>query len=394
LACAREDGPRWRVGGPDDVVATIEYDVDVRRMEETVLDAHLASKVRDGYVGLLGVGVFAYLEGAERLPVILDVEGPDGWPVLTTLAPETFGPRAQRGRADDFHDLADSQIAMGPSLQVRRVEGEVPLTVAMYAEADGDLEQVATLASTALRQTIAYFGRAPFPRYTLLLEYLKPVSPRHRSGMSLEHLNGASCHLEADKAITAASAGPDKARALYNFAHHIAHAWIPKRCCGQGYFPPSWEIAPVLDSLWLSEGFVQYAAIVAISADDEDPDASRRRRVQRRFRDELATLPRFLLEMPLVELSRVASTRYGADFRTGRALYARGGLMAAEIDNTIRAATCGRKTLRDALRSLVAWSDREGKAFAIADLPGRFAEATGVDTREVFERWLGPMPVR
>ena len=76
---------------------------------------------------------------------------------------------------------------------------------------------------------------------------------------------------------------------LYNFAHHIAHAWVPKRAYGHGYFPFQWELAPVLDSIWFAEGFGQYAAIMAVAAGTPDPAAFREGMLQRRFRANVAT---------------------------------------------------------------------------------------------------------
>jgi predicted metalloprotease with PDZ domain len=208
----------------------------------------------------------------------------------------------------------------------------------------------------------------------------------------MEHLESATFALAADEVLTARSDESRRARVLYNLAHHMAHAWIPKRCHGEGYFPFSWELAPVLDSIWFSEGFAQYAAIDALAA--RRPAAAERSyregMVARRFGEALAEAPAFLRQMPLVELSRVASTRYAEDFRTGRTVFARGGLMAAEMDEAIRAETGGAKGLRDALRALVAWSAREKRAFRIDELPERFREATGVDVRAIYERGLGP----
>ena len=68
--------------------------------------------------------------------------------------------------------------------------------------------------------------------------------------------------------------------------------------------------------------------------------------------------------------------------------------MAAEMDDRIRQQTGGRKQLRDALRHLVAWSARERRAFRIGDIPAIFKEATGVETRDILERWMGPLPER
>ena len=82
---------------------------------------------------------------------------------------------------------------------------------------------------------------------------------------------------------------------LYNFAHHMAHAWVPKRAVGTGYFPFQWELAPVLDSIWFAEGFGQYAAIMAVAAGDADPGGLPDRACwHRRFRSNLASAPPFL----------------------------------------------------------------------------------------------------
>ena len=93
----------------------------------------------------------------------------------------------------------------------------------------------------------------------------------------------------------------------------------------------------------------------------------------------------------MVELSRIASTRYSEDFRTGRNVFSRGGLMAAEMDDRIRAATNGQRSLKDALRALVAWSGREARPFAIDELPAIVESATGVATRDILAKWLKPL---
>jgi hypothetical protein len=82
----KQDGPRWRVEQPG--LTKIEYEVDVARLEQEIFDASAASKVRPEYVGLLGYSVLGYLEGFENLPVHLEVDAPQGWPVFTTLAPK------------------------------------------------------------------------------------------------------------------------------------------------------------------------------------------------------------------------------------------------------------------------------------------------------------------
>ena len=49
------------------------------------------------------------------------------------------------------------------------------------------------------------------------------------------------------------------------------------------------------------------------------------------------------------------------------------------------------RSLRDALRYLVAWTAKEQRAFTVEELPALIQTATGVDTREVIEEWLRPL---
>jgi predicted metalloprotease with PDZ domain len=393
LGVEREEGPRWRLGAPGATLARVEYDVDIRRMEQEIYSASDASKVRGGYLSVLGYSAFGYIEGHEERPIRLFVEVPADWPVLTTLAPRAPPSRGRaEGEAAGFYALADSQLVSGPDLTVRRLESKVPLFLALYAEGEADAEILGRLAEEAMAALIEYFGEAPFPHYTVQQELLRPLSERHAYGFSMEHLDSATFYLSDDRGIKRASPEEALSRTRYNFAHHFAHAWVPKRAFGVGYFPFTWELAPVLDTIWFSEGFAQYAAIEALADRLPEGDAGEYRdaMIEARFGANLKSAPLFIQTMPTVLLSRVASTRYSEDFRTGRNVFSRGGLMAAEMDSLIRTRSGGAKRLRDALRGLMEWSRAQRRAFAIDELPSIFADATGVDTGEVMMRWLGP----
>lgn len=393
LKLEREEGPRWRVGAPGSNIASVSYAVNVRKMEQEILGAADASRVRDGYAGLLGYCIFAYLDGTEGWRVQLEIAAPSTWPAFSTLAPRappTTG--SLTAAAENFYALADSQIAMGPKLRVHRSDGQVPVYLVVYAETDEDIEAEAALARQALDGVIAYFGSAPLAHYTVHLELLRPLTPQHNYGMSMEHLNSGTFYLPLERAITSASTPAQRTANLYNYAHHIAHSWIPKRAYGEAYMPHRWEVAPLLDAFWFHEGFVRDVAIEAVANGMPAEEGQRyRERALERMRNILNEAPGFIRKMPLVELSRVGSFLYSEDFRIGRNVFARGALMAAEMDARIRERTAGKKSLRDALRGLLAWSARQRRAFRIEELPGIFAESTGVETRDILERWLKPM---
>jgi predicted metalloprotease with PDZ domain len=154
-------------------------------------------------------------------------------------------------------------------------------------------------------------------------------------------------------------------------------------------------MTPVMDTIWFNEGFGRYAAIAAVAAGMPVADGAAFRRAQ------LSTLngivegaPRFIRRMPLEILSREASFLYSADFRTGRNVFARGALMAAQMDDRISAQTHGRKALRDALRWLLNWSAEHHQPFQSEDLPKYFKAATGVDVTDIYHHWQQPLETR
>ena len=389
LSISRGDGPRWIIGGAGEL-GIVRYEVDLMRLESDIRSASDASKARRGYVGLLGYSVFAYLEGLEERPILLRVEPPERWPAFSTLAPAS--PARLGGvvaRANDYYALADSQVLMGPDLEVRRVDGEPPLFVATYAEATLDAARVAQTGREALDALVAYFGSAPFRHYSIVVEVLRPVSPDHQYGFSMEHMDSGTFFLDERGALTDESPEREVRRARYNYAHHIAHSWIPKRSYGPGYFPFSWSQAPILDTIWFSEGFAQYAALVALAEQmGGGGDAYREAVVGSRFRETLAETPDFIKAMDTVELSRVASTRYSEDFRTGSNSFSRGGMMAYEMDERIRAESNGKRSLKDALRYLVAWTARARRPFQVEEIPRLLSDATGVALDDIFDEWM------
>ena len=390
LRVEREDGPRWRIATG---AVKVEYDVDLVRHEREITSVADASKARPDYVGLLGYSVLGFLEGTENSPVRLEIAGPNDWPIFTTLGPKAPLDRTKTtAEAKNFFGLADSQIAMGPALQIRRLEGPLPLYLISYAETETDLNKHGEIIADAFRKTLDYFGDAPFENYTAYIEFLKPVSNQHEYGFSMEHLNSSTYFLGVDRAVTSKTPTQDLERDRYNFVHHISHSWIPKQVYGTGYLPFTWELAPQIETIWFNEGFARFVAIEALTDPmpaNEGRD-SRRRRFEA-FRQTLANTPAFIRNMPVLELSRVGSVMYSSDFRVGRTLFCKGALMAEEMDQKIRARTNGKKRLRDSLLSLVKWGLGSGRAFRTQELPGLIAKPVGVseqEIREIMERWL------
>ena len=392
LSVVREEyGPRWKIGEDGERLAHIDYQVDLERMETRTISSVETSKVRPGYVGLLGYSIFAFIDGLEEKKICLRVIAPNSWVILTTLDPKIPAPAGiAEATAPNYYALADSEILTGPDLHIQQFPGKIPLILAVYSETTEDLQQEGELARHALDRVQAYFADTPIRQYTVQLELLRP-QPGHYYDFSQEHLDSGTFSLSITRAITAQSPQQSRDINLFNYAHHMAHSWIPKRAYGAGYLPFSWELTPVIDTIWFNEGFARYAAIEAVAAGlpPEDAVAFRTRHLTR-LRQIVDTAPPFLRNMTLDVLSREASFLYATDFRTGMNIFARGALMAAEMDDQIRAKSSNKKSLQDALQALLAWSAQHHRAFETQEMLEIFKSATNVDVRPVLERWMHP----
>src|SRR5207253_345947 len=214
----------------------------------------------------LGYSIFAYVEGLERDPITLQVRAPEGWPVVTTLDPHVEAPKSTaRAEAADYYALADSEVLLGTDLQLRKLGGKIGLIMAVYAEDEEDIAADGELAREALDRVQEYFGDTPFATYTVQLELLRPIAG-HDYNFSQEHIDSGTFSLSADRAITVKSSSKQRETNLFNYAHHMAHSWIPKRAYGVGYRPFTWEMAPVIDTMWFNEGVARYAALEALVA--------------------------------------------------------------------------------------------------------------------------------
>ena len=189
--------------------------------------------------------------------------------------------------------------------------------------------------------------------------------------------------------MTTRTTAPLRESELVHYAHHMAHSWVPKRAYGVGYMPILWEVPPVIDTIWFNEGFGRYAGIAALAdgMPGHEGDEFRRREIEW-LRGVVNNAPVFIRRMPTVILSREASFLYSQDFRTGMDTFARGALMAAEMDDRIRLRSQGKRSLRDALRAIVLYVQKEQRPFNIDELAPVFQHATGVDVSDILQHWL------
>jgi len=370
------EGSYFRFGDEHQSLASISYRVDLRRMESQLTDGSVTSKLRSNYVGLLGYSIFGFVDGLADREVRLTIRTSADWPIFSTLSPRVEPALAEaRFEADSFAELADGQYLLGPDLRVAKVDGApIPLFVAVYTEAPADIDEIGRRALLSLNGLAEYFGYVPMPHYTVVLEYLVPPTPAHSYGFWMEHLNSMTGASTAENAIKGYEENPR----MGGIVHHMAHSWIPLRSYGAGYRPFEWAVAPLIETIWLNEGFAWYIAYYNVL---DNPD------IVDFFRGTVDSAPDFICKLSLRDLSRLGSTQYSADFRIGRNLFSRGALLAHDLDVEIRERTGGARSFRDVALGLLRWTEEHQRAFNYDEIEPIMSASAGIDLSTIWNRW-------
>ena len=228
----RPNARRARAGGCPPGTTRVEYRVDLRQMEREVRAASDQSRVRDGYLARSATrcsrSSTASRRGRSRCgSTVRRLAGvrtlAPGVPLPTSPVDAARRRLLRAGRRPDRDGTARDGARASPRHAGAALPGRAT------PKAPVDLDRVGRLAVTAFQRVADYFGTVPFAHYTMHQELLTPLTPQHEYGMSMEHLSSSTFYLAASAGLTAASTPADDARVLYNFAHHIAHAWVPKR---------------------------------------------------------------------------------------------------------------------------------------------------------------------
>ncbi|MBK7871670.1 MAG: hypothetical protein IPJ74_13835 [Saprospiraceae bacterium] len=378
------EGSRWMLGDSTQILHSISYRVNLKKMEAELLQASDSSKIRKGYLGLLGYSIFGYIDKHVQDKIQLTIQAPLNYPIFSTLQPNAHPPTGKLTlEIENFAILADGQIMLGPDLYIKEYEALVPLFVVGYAETATNFDEVGRLGVESIRLLKDYFGTIPFQHYTIHQEYLKPLDEQHEYGFSMEHLNSATVFADVSTAITAPLNEAQFKRRLFGLVHHIGHAWIPLRCYGKGYRPFAWEFAPIIEYIWLHEGFIWYITAEEIL------------KLPQRgipfFKDIVYNSPEAVQRLSLQELNQLASSHYSEDFIFGQNCFARGALMAHDINLMIKEKTKDKKSFQDAIRYLFERFQKDPQPITFENLPKLIQDGTGVDVSEAIKKWMQPI---
>ncbi|MBS1793229.1 MAG: hypothetical protein JSS81_05215 [Acidobacteria bacterium] len=376
------DAPRWQAVDNVKPIIRIEYEVDLRKMERKMPPGS-ASAARDGFAGILNYSIFGWVEGTENQPVHCRVKTSKDWPVFSTNRPAAAARKGEFGfDTENYYELADGQIFLGPRFRVKEFKGPVPLFVASFCEpGDEFLDDYGKQGVRSLEILNDYFGEIPFRHYSIMLVRAIPLEAGTAPQLAMEHLASATFFGDTVGMRKAPLSDEELNRSISPYLHHMAHAYIPLRSYGDAYRPIVQEIPPIIRNIWFNEGFMWFLAY----------DTLKFERMLTVFKNGAFNTSETIKKMNLTELSQLGSTAYGTDFRIGRALYSRGALMAIEMNESLLKKSGGKKSMKDVIRALYYWGKQNRRAFTMDEFPRLINRAGGINLQKIYEKWQLPV---
>jgi len=194
--------------------------------------------------------------GREAEPHRLELVGvPRGWRVATEMPAWRGGPKWQF-QAADYDELLDHPFEIGPHWQGEFVAAGVPHRIVVAGAWPGfDGERLLADVQRICAAQIAFWGDAPFARYSFLLW---AVDEGHGG---LEHRASTAlicARRELPTAAEPAAPGDHYTRLLGLFSHEYFHAWNVKRLRPAEFVRFDYQRENYTELLWFFEGFTSY----------------------------------------------------------------------------------------------------------------------------------------
>lgn len=321
-----------------------------------------------------GVCVFLRVHGQERSPAVVHIDPPEhAAPTASVVAPvwrlstglqRLTGGQGEFGafRADNYADLIDQPILMGPNTTVEFMAAGVPHALVLAGFPNPDRDRLRADLSRLCTWHIDFFGRpAPMNRYA----FLTRVSGDGYGGLEHRSSSVLSCRRDDLPQAGVASNEAGYRRFLGLVSHEYFHAWHVKRIRPAEFVDADLGAEVYTHQLWIFEGITSYYDDLALR------------------RCGLITVEQYLelLGKSLTQLYRTAGRRlqtleeasfdawikfYRPDENSANATisyYLKGALVALALDLELRARTAGTCSLDAVMRTL--WQE-----YGTEDSPG------------------------
>ena len=336
--------------------------------------------VDQGFAILNGAPTFLTLADGERRPHDVRVILPAGWKVaVSPLAEPVENGGELRVRAADFDTLVDSPLYAGNARLYRfEVAGRPHLLVNEGEGGVWDGPRSAADAERIVREQVALWGVAPYPRYVIFNLITE-------AGGGLEHKDSTVLMTSRWKARTRES----YVDWLELVSHEFFHVWNVKRLRPVALGPFDYEQEVYTRDLWVAEGLTTYYGDLLVHRAGLSTRKEYLKHLSQLI-EELQTTPGRRVQS-LEDASFDAWIKYDRKdentLNTGISYYTKGAVAGFLLDAKIRRATRGRASLDDVMRQ--AWQRFSGeRGFASAEFRALAEEVAGVDLDPWFDQIL------
>jgi predicted metalloprotease with PDZ domain len=337
-----------------------------------------------------GASVFLMVDGRRAEPCVVDIEPLPGeahgqWRLGTSMVsagalPYGFG----RYRAQDYDELVDHPVEMGPFSVASFEAGGVPHDIIVSGRHRADMERLGRDVKRLCEQHIGLFGELPpMERYVFLLAVVGEGygGLEHRASCSLL-CSRESLPRAGDAEVTEAYRG-----LLGLISHEYFHAWNVKRIKPQAFVPYDLGRENYTTTLWAFEGITSYYDDLALVRSRLIPPESYLELLGQTITRVLRSAGRF--KQSLAESSFDAWIKfYRQDENAPNAMvsyYTKGAMVAAALDLKLRAETLGRVTLDDVMRALWEHYGKDGAGVPEDGIETAAQEVSGLNLRPFFD---------
>jgi predicted metalloprotease with PDZ domain len=360
---------QWRLGDPARV-RTIRY--AVTETWDSPLDHPIykmcGTSLEADHVLINPHAVIGYPEGLQAAPVRLRLAYPAAWKVGTALKRNPDGVFV----ADNYDQLVDSPILLGPLSRARLTVTGVPIDVYAYSET-GKIKASQLLGAMTgmLNAAGRFLGKLPVDRYTFLYHFGDESAGAWEHSFSSEYvLQEGEFSDSVGQRVTDIAA--------HEFFHIVTPLNIHSEIIEHFNF-----VTPVPSRhLWLYEGTTEWAAhAMQLRAGLKTPEAYLQTQIRKMQIDRQAFDSTYSLrELALTSYSDSGQAQYGN-------IYMRGALTAGLLDIRLLELSKGQRGLQDLIGDLTHRFGRR-RAFPDSTFVDTLVAMTYPEIRDFFDRYV------
>ena len=329
-----------------------------------------------------GSGIFMYVDKAKNQAGSLTVFPHESFKRISTSLPfaETDKYNGQRFLFENYDQLVDCPLEIGNQEIFEFTSAGVTHTVAMYGEANYDVNDLKRDMAKIVEAETAVFGINPNKNYTFIVHNVVDGQG------GLEHMN--SCVLSVNRWTYA---GQQYVDFLNLVAHEYFHLWNVKRIRPIELGPFNYDEENYTSLLWVMEGFTSYYDELILRRTGFYSEET--------FLAKLQSSINYVEGTPGSRVQPVAHASFDAwvkayrpnenSSNTSMTYYSRGSVLASVIDAMIVAESDGKKCLDHFMQQLYkTYYEGLKRGFSEAEFKQELAKFMGKNMDEFFLKYV------